>query len=378
MKYLASLLFAAVLIVMPSARARACVALLQQQGGVVEQGGQVALLSVHDDVTDHVFVINVPSADNAFGVLIPVPAEPTIDPNPVSTDAIDALEEQTRPTFSTGEDSGGGGGCGCAAPLAGDFANNKGVVEGEAVDIGPVTAQWVSGASGDAVSDWLSDQGFDLPAGAQDVLDGYIAQGMSFLSFTRNETATGAARVGVKFTLDGDRRVYALPMAQIGAAGEMAFSIFVATESDEPVAPDGPYAEIGVDELGEGGIIADGDYRAAVKALVAEAGGQAFVVESFGPAANLSADAAALFFDGAYVTRLSTVADPAGFDVDVTFMSTSTKTVQSFAGLATPDARPWKPRLDLSLSFLWLALGLRALSAAWQKRAAASASAVRA
>ena len=360
MKLLLLPAFAAVLVVAPVQRAHACVALLQAQGGVVEQNGQVAILSAHDGVTDNIFVIDVPAAGNAFGVLIPVPEEPVIDPNEVSTAAIDALEASTRPTFERGAADGDSGGCGCGVPLSGDALGvNRGVITGDPVDIGPVTAQWVSGTAGNAVADWLADQGFVLPAGADAVLDAYTNQGLGFLAFTRNETSTGAARVGVKFTLDGDRRVYALRMSQIGSAALMGFTIFVGHEGDAALAPDAPYAQIGVDELGDGGIIADGDYKGAVATAVSEAGGKAFVVESSGPAANLSSDAAALFASGAFVTRLSTVAAPAELDSDVTFTTASTETVQTFTGLAQPWQPPLPPRPDLSLSFLLLWLGMR-------------------
>jgi Uncharacterized protein conserved in bacteria (DUF2330) len=366
-------LIAVFVIVAPAPRARACVALLQQQGGVVEQHGQVSILSVHDDVTDQVFVIDVPAAGNDFGLLIPVPEQPTIDTTPVSTDAIDALELATRPSFSTGEVSDEGGGCGCASALAGDFDNRKGVVEGEAVDIGPVTAQWVSGAQGNAIVDWLDENGFTLPAGAEAVIDGYANTGMSFVAFKRNETSTGAARVGVRFTLSGDRRAYALGMSKVGSSSSMAFTIFVATDSDAAVAPDAPYAELGAADLGDGGIIADGDYRGAVAAAVAEADNAAFVIETFGPAADLPADAAALFASGAFVTRVSTVVDPSALTSDVTFTSTASTTPQSFAALSLPDLRPWQPRLDLSLSLLLLALLLRLGVRALKSRATSPA-----
>lgn len=361
-----SVLVTSAVVVAPAPRARACVALIQEQGGVVQQGGQLAILSVHEDVTDNIFVIDVPAADNAFGVLIPVPAEPVISPEPVATDAIDALESTTRPLIVVGGAAAEDSGCGCARTLGGDALNDKGfVVEGEAVDIGPITAQWVSGTGGNDVAQWLADKGFVLPAGADAVLDDYTDVGMSFLAFTRNGTSAGPARVGVKFTLDGDRRVYALKMAKVGCAARMGFTVFVATASDAPVAPDAPFAQLSVRALGD----TDGDYAGAVASLVA--GEKAFVIETFGPVSNLPPAAAALFAPGAYVTRLSTVVDPQALDADVTFTATADDEPQAFTGLAAPARGPTVPRLDVSLSFLLVMLGARELRARSLKRASA-------
>src|SRR5689334_164977 len=68
--------------------------------------------------TDIVVQIGVPKTTERYGALIPVPSEPTLDPSPISSLAIDQLDEATAPKIvSQGEDSGSSG-CGCFAGAA--------------------------------------------------------------------------------------------------------------------------------------------------------------------------------------------------------------------------------------------------------------------
>ena len=84
---------------LPESDAEACGGLVQGESGSVAQDGQLSVLSIVDDHTDVILTLDVPDASNAFGVIVPVPEEPVIDAEPVSTDALTALDESTRPTF---------------------------------------------------------------------------------------------------------------------------------------------------------------------------------------------------------------------------------------------------------------------------------------
>ncbi len=357
----------------PAARARACGGLLQPEAGTVAQAGQVALLVVDRGKTGVVLTLDVPDAGNAFGVLVPVPGEPDIDPQPVSDEALTALEARTRPVVGVRDDGGGDPGFGCGLPLSGsrDFAaEDTGVLVGDRVAVGPVSAQWVSGETGAAVSDWLAQEGFVLPAGGQAIVDGYVNGGLSFLAFTRNDTASGAARVGVHFTLDGDHRAYALQMSTLGAADAMAFTIFVATDDPDGTAPDSPYAALTVAQLDAG--LLHSDYAAAVKKGVAAVGGKAFVVETKAKAGDLFGDGvlAGLVPDGHTITRMSSVAAPADLDADVTFTSKApsdsggahrVRRRDRAAGVAAAEARRRRaPRVAVRVARVALAAQARA------------------
>lgn len=348
------------------------------------QTAQTALIVVGASTTDLVLAIDVPGVEAAFGVLVPVPVEPTISDLPVSTAALSLLEERTRPVITKpAPDDEGGGGCGCASRGLG--AGDVDVTTGDAVDVGPVTAQWLSGATGEDVTTWLTAEGFVLPDGAQDTIDAYVAAGMSFVAMKRSGAATGAERVGVRLTLDGDRRAYAMKMARVGAADAMTFTIFVAAA--EAVGPDAPWTGLTLSDL-DADLLANDTYEAAVAAAVEGAGGgggKAFVVESVTDSDDVvagesgdtaidaaAADLAAVLPGGLVVTRLTTIVAPDDMDDDATFTSdvpdgdVGTRTL----GAAVPSAgAAWPPRLDFLL-FVALLGALRVVSISRPRRAA--------
>src|SRR5689334_13651388 len=101
--------------------ARAC------GGGVVTlpaatvgDDAQRILISVQGGMTDVITQIGVPATTADYGVLIPVPGQPTLDATPVSSAELDTLFSATAPQIYSFSD-GGGGGCGC--PLAAGSAN---------------------------------------------------------------------------------------------------------------------------------------------------------------------------------------------------------------------------------------------------------------
>ncbi len=368
--FFCSLAVAAALCAAAFARpAVACGGVVQPPTGTVAQKGQTSLIVVDGARTHVVLTINVPTADNAFGVLAVVPAQPVIDPNPVSTSALDLIEARTRPIIGSVPAADDGGGCACGSGLAG--ADSKGIVTGELVEIGPVTAQWVSGQTGNAVADWLTDNDFELPAGGAEILQRYTDRGSSFLAFKRNATAgTGAARIGVRFTLDGDHRAYALQMATLGAAPELALTIFVATRA--AVGPDAPYQAVTVDQLDDT-LLKAGDYEGAVRQAVREKGGKAFVVETQALASAIGTDVelAGIIPQELVVTRLSTIAQTRDLTDDVTFTADAPQGVGPIVGgwLMLDGSAPPMPRLDLALWALSVVLARVAL----KKRRAAAA-----
>ena len=84
---------------------------------------QRIFISVHDGVTDIVTQIGVPATNADYGVVIPVAAEPTLDPAPVMSSELDALFTATAPSVLM-QTGGGGGGCGC--PFATGSSNKGG------------------------------------------------------------------------------------------------------------------------------------------------------------------------------------------------------------------------------------------------------------
>lgn len=336
-------------------RARACgMGMVGATGSTVTQEAQLSFVSVHADSTDVAVLLQLPSADADFGGLIPLPAsgEPVIDSDPVSATAFAQLEEQSRPEFfssDAGDDDGGFlFGCGSRA-LDGGVGNEfgGGVVAGDPVDVGPVTAQWLLADDGSALNGWLADNGFAVSADDEAVLDAYIAEGNGFLAVKRNGSGASAERtaVGVHFRVPGDVRAIALRATGLRAPAVLPLTTFVAFPSE--VGPDAPFAGIHVADLDDDEAIAD--YAGAVDRAIADHGGKAFVFEgSVGKFAVEGTAFAALVDDGAVISRLSARLDAAGRDSDVIFSGPAP--VPNAAAQASSMALP--KHVDVAAVFL--------------------------
>lgn len=344
--------------------ARACGGLVSSDG-TLGSDAQRAFYAVRDDRTELVVQLYVPQGGKGYGALLPVPVQPTLDPTPVAAADLDALEADTRPRIIDTTVSGGGGiGCGSAASdraLGG--ASNGGVIVGDTVAIGPLTAVSLSAQDGTALATWLGQNGFTLPAAAQRVADGYAGPGRWFVALKRNDTPTSRSSIGVHLTLPGDQRGFALRMAGISVATKASFTIFVAAPAG--VAPALPFSGVTLTALDR--TLAQQSYAAAVEQAVQARKGRAFVLEGVFNSTALPASLAALTKPGSKVTRLSTVLQAADLSEDVAFTAAAPESVPVVLAAA--------PRL-LSMAGTGTASGpltLAALAAlcavAWSRRA---------
>jgi len=293
--------------------ARACGGGFSSEDVSVGMDAQIAIYAFKATTTELVVLVNVPDGSDDFGVLLPVPVGTTISSTPVDAAGIALLEEETRPAITVidEQESGGGGvpGCGPRAGLGnGDDGGGEdpGVVVSEPVDIGPITTVIVTGDSGDAIGDWLAANGFVVPEGAQSILDSYQNVGSRFVAMKRNDTASGAASLGVHMTIPGTHSGFALRMASIGASDELAITIFTATV-DENRGPSAPFETLTLTEIDQDAIV-DVGYRAAVRAEVDARDGRAFIAETssvFDTYAAFGLDD--VIDDGMTITRLTTI-----------------------------------------------------------------------
>ncbi|MEA2700370.1 MAG: hypothetical protein QOI66_4641 [Myxococcales bacterium] len=293
------------------------------QAGTVGADAQRIFLSVRSGNTDVVTQVGVPSTTADYGVLIPVPAEPTLDPTPVSMSDLDSLERKTAPTIrrAASDDSPS---CGC--PLPGGSSNRSAggdsVQVSAPIAIGPVTAVSITADSGDAINTWLSQNGFAIRPADRPIVDAYSGPGRFFIALRRNDNAAtgGATSVGVHFTLPGDQRVLPLGFARLGAASTVAFTVVVA--ADDVVGPAAPYQALTIDDL-DAATVRSAGYARAVTAAVTAHGGRAFVMEGSWMASGIAADIGgrigSLIAPDSHVTRLSTILPPADLIGDVVF-----------------------------------------------------------
>ena len=306
--------------------------------GVVADAQRI-VLALHDAgspeaKTDIVAQIGVPAAGAEYGVLIPVPSTPTIDPEPISEADLDALDQATAPTiivydYGSGESDESGTGCGCGSKGDDDSggpsgaSNTKDVTVSAPVNVGPVTAVVIASDDASALTDWLDDNGFAIPDERQSLLEGYVADGYQFIAITRSDTAPseGPTSLGLHYTLDGDHRQLSLAFARLGAAPKVAFTVFVAAPNW--VTPSTGFKTLTLDDL-DASVLQHGGYSAAVSAAVEHAGSHAFLLENnkWPPVtAYFSEEFAALLGLGSppynLVTRLSTIVAADALDTDV-------------------------------------------------------------
>ncbi len=302
-----------------SGDAAACAAAPVSTSGEIGAGAQRIIIATREGATEVVVEMTVPQTIADYGVLIPVPVRPTLDPVPVDSDDIDQVDQATRPQIYDGSGSSSGGGIGCGSASDRGGLNDLGVEVIQKVDIGPLEVVVLTATAASDLTRWLTSNGFKIPNGKEQVLTRYTGVGNYFIAARRNDhsAAGSASRIGVHFTLPGTQLTIPLPATQLGSGGFLGVTLFVAT--DGGVGSMTPYAPLTLNDLDEE--LLSSDYRGAVQAAVTSRAGLAFVVEGIYPngAANILPNRLAAFTSpGATLTRMSTVAEPSSFTTDLT------------------------------------------------------------
>jgi hypothetical protein len=274
-------------------------------------GSQRIVMSMRSNgTTDVIAQVNVPPTTDDYGVLIPVPSEPTLDSRPVSGFELNALDYNTAPHIDAPyPDSSGGMSCGCGGGDDSAEGSKGGIVVSDSVNIGPAVAVSLTGDNVDAVSAWLKDNGFLLPDSDSEILARYVSAGSYFIAIRRSEKAPpgGSSSIGIHYKLQGDHRKLSLGFAKLGAASSVAFTLFIAAPA--ATGPSAPFTALTLNDLDATRLKAN-DYKSAVETAVAAHDSKAFVLESavarddvvrFAPSISLYMD------DNTIVTRATTV-----------------------------------------------------------------------
>jgi hypothetical protein len=315
---------------------------------------QRIFMSVRAATTEVVVQIGVPATTAEYGVLIPVPSEPTLDPQPIAQADLDVLDRVTAPMIYVAEpDSGGSTGCGCGSTgedKAG--AGGQGVTVSAPVNVGPVEAIVLSADDSDALAAWLTGHGFALSDDEQALVAAYATAGSYFIAIRRSDTAaTGSpTSIGLHYTLAGAHKKLSLGFARLGAAAQVSFTLFFAAQ--QTMAPAPPFTPLTLDEL-DANLLRDGAYTTAVAEAVAAHDAKAFVIERTVPKNALPKRTVPpstlptigpalldLIDDGATVTRLSTVVAAEALHDDATFTGPYTGTVPGQRYVSASLSRP--------------------------------------
>jgi hypothetical protein len=315
---------------------------------------QRILLSYNNHQTEVVTVVKVPGGADGVGVLIPVSALPTLDPDPVPLDELDLLTRSTDPLILTpSTDSGSGCGCPGIGPTSKGGAGAPSAVQiGASVTIGPVTATILDGKSPAALEGWLLQNQFVIPPGQQALLQSYTGEDHLFVAIRRSDASgsgdagttavtPAVTAVGVHMSLPGDQRLLPLRFARLGAGADVGFTIFVAASTGVKASP--PFDTLSIDDL-DSGELRGGGYASALLKLARAHDNHAFVAEHRSSVQELQSSGAigprlkALLDPAQVLTRLSTRLPSSGLTDDVDF--------------TRPDASPVPTRRTLQAASL--------------------------
>ncbi|MFH0980371.1 MAG: DUF2330 domain-containing protein [Planctomycetota bacterium] len=244
---------------------------------------QEAVMALEDDAVVYVLRSLYEGTANELAWVMPLPETPTDIVALADSRLFEALDYETRPRFSVG--SFRPSGCGCAAAGGGGGgALTQVEASGQA---GPYDWAALTSSGADSLLTWLNDHGYDVPASAEDILDGYIDAGMHFLAVQVREEA-GLSTEDVReipplqFRVATTRRFYPMAISAVSAAADTEVILYVLGEHRAQGA------NIPTGEIDEASLVADPtspsmtNYEQLFMARIAELGGLALITESAG------------------------------------------------------------------------------------------------
>jgi len=264
----------------------------------IDQSGENILFVYNDDGTITTAIqIFYQGPSEEFAWILPVPAEPTVD---VGTDAVfNALAGQTQPFFTTrgevlgtcrSEPSCGGlwddldsaerGAPGAAADAgAAGPPMDPGVDVRLRANVGPYDVAVLASGSAEALREWLSDNGYEIPEASLAEIDHYVELDHFFVALKLQKDRDAGEIQPIVLTSANDEPCIPLRLTRIAATPDMPVTAYFI--GDTRVRPmnymlvDPDFDETG---LWWGGL----PYSEYITGVVDDAGGHAFVTDYAG------------------------------------------------------------------------------------------------
>ena len=191
--------------------------------------------------------IEFAGAPEDFAWIYPVKAGARLE---LAADAwLEALDSGTAKIVRSPEDycyEGGdysgadSGGCSCVPGAGAGDANGGGdravvgstppVTVVHQATIGPYDTQTISSETPGAIGAWLSENGYNIPAGVQPILDDYTAEGFDFIAL-RLAPGQGVSKMKpVRVVTPGPTTTFPMRMLGAGAGESVALNVVVLTE----------------------------------------------------------------------------------------------------------------------------------------------------
>ena len=221
MRRLQALLFVAVLawLVPPPAQACGCgVALLadvtRERALVIDRGGREEIIASFD---------LRPEGAGRAAIVLPVPADPEVE-EIASGDPLTYLDIATRPPLRATDEDGAvaGGGPGGGVDVIG-----RDVIGGYDV------ARLRAGDAG-ALDEWLDENGYTLPAGAEPIMSDYIDDDWRFVAIRLPDFAAGALKP-LRVSFAAEELVYPMKLTSL-ATTPVDLTLYVMADEKRGVA----------------------------------------------------------------------------------------------------------------------------------------------
>jgi len=293
-----------------AARAEACGGFFCNQAQPVNQAAERIIFADNGDHTQTAVIeIMYQGPSEHFSWLLPISSVPMGNQIKVASDiAFQRLQSATNPQYTltttvegsckvqqtpsgtgTGGSSaigismGSGGSAGAPSGDNGVHVEASGVVG--SFDWSVISIDSSSTDAATAAVKWLGDNGFDVPAGAPDLLGPYLADGLYLLALKLTKGAdTGSIRP-IVLTYAGDSASIPIKLTAVSANDNMGVMTWLL--GDSRAVPQN-YLSLELNEARINWFNASSNYNDVVTAAADDAGGQGFVTELAGPTSTLA------------------------------------------------------------------------------------------
>jgi MYXO-CTERM domain-containing protein len=154
--------------------------------------------------------------------------------------ALDALSSPTiyAPPVNCPASNAGGGGFGCGASAA-NFAGDAGATADASAGgvqvisqnvVGPYEAVTIRSSSGEAISTWLTGNGYAIPPTIQPILDAYTSEGFDFIALKLAPNQGVQAMQPVRVITPGASPTLPLRMVAAGIGSSVGLTLYVVSE----------------------------------------------------------------------------------------------------------------------------------------------------
>lgn len=302
-------LMAAAGVIGGATRADACGGFFCSQVQPVNQAAERIIFANNGDGTQTAVIeIMYQGPSKNFSWLLPISSVPMGDQIKVASDiAFQRLQAATNPQYSLtttvegtckssppGGTATGAGGTASVGPV--EAGGEGGADDGGGVHVeasGVVGAfDWTVISLDTSVSDpasaavtWLGDQGFDVPAGAPDLLGPYLADGLYLLALKLTKGSDVGSIRPIVLTYKGDNASIPIKLTAVSANDNMGVMTWLL--GDSRAVPQN-YLSLELNEARVNWFNASTNYNDLVTEAADDAGGQGFVTELAGPTDALS------------------------------------------------------------------------------------------